>query len=84
MLQRLDHLHARPARQRPPVVLLELRGGLGREDLLVGLAVEFGPRRAEGPLGGVVGVDVAALQVLDPGQAGQVLHEPGEPLLALL
>ena len=80
--QRLDHLDARPTCQDSPVVLLERGGGLRREDFLVGLAVEFRPRRPKGFRGGVVGVDVTALQVLDPCQAGQVLHEPSKPLLA--
>jgi hypothetical protein len=54
-------LHAGPDAERLPVVLLELRGGLGWEDLVVGLAVQVGPRNLEGGRGGVVGLDVAPL-----------------------
>ena len=54
----------------------------GREDLRVGPAVKLGSRFAERALGGVVRENVSALLVLDPRQAGQMLHEAREALFA--
>jgi len=47
----------------------ELRRSFGREDLVVGVPVEFGARFAEGALGSFVGKHVSAVGILDPSQA---------------
>ena len=82
MLQDLGRQDARLTGERLPVVLPELSGGLRWEDLVVGPAGELCPGRAEGLLGGVVDVHIAPFEVLDPRQAGQVVHETDEALLA--
>src|SRR5262249_4300086 len=45
-------------------------------------SVEYLARRAKGHERGVVGVAIAPLQVLDPRQAGQMVGEAGEAVLA--
>src|SRR6185503_15999095 len=82
VLERLDRLDAGLV-QRPPVVRQESSRRLRRKELLIGLAVQLGPWSAEGLLGRIVDVHVAPIHVLDPRQAGQVLHESREALLAL-
>src|SRR5262249_50950156 len=64
------------------VVLLKLPGRIGREDLIVGFAVKIGPCNSEGFFRSVIGIDVDAVCVLDPGKSGQLLHESGKTLLA--
>src|SRR5262249_60722951 len=83
MLQGLDRPDSAFTFQRPAIVLTELGRGLWGEDLIVGLAVEDLAAGAECRHGGVVGVDIAALKVLDPGESRQVSHEAGEATLAL-
>src|SRR5262249_49563607 len=62
----------------------ELPGRFRGEDFLIGLAVECLPWGAEGVRGGVVGIQIPPLQVLDPRQAGQMVHKACEALFALL
>ena len=83
MLERLERLHARLARQRGAVVGAEDCRGLGREELLVGPAVELREGTPKRVGGSSVGEHVAAFEVLDPGQARKVLHELLEAPLAL-
>src|SRR4029077_1151875 len=82
-LDGLDGLDAAPARHRLGVVVAELRRDVGGKDLGVGPAEELAARAPERLLRGVVHEHVAALEVLDPGEPGQPLHELSEALLAL-
>src|SRR5437763_5636752 len=81
--ERLDHLQPGATFDRAAIVGLELGRDLRWKKLIVGLAIELGPRPAEDSGGCVVGIDISTLQVFDPRQAGQVLRKAGELLLSL-
>ena len=83
MFQGLDRADPGRVGQGLPIVLTELGGCLRREDLLIGPAIEVFAPGAKCRLGRVVGVEITTLEVLDPGESRQVLHEPPEPVLAL-
>ena len=83
IFQGLHHLHAGAAGYRLPVVLSELVGISAREDVGVRLAVKFRPWCPKGQFNCIVGVNISAFRILDPGQAGQMLHEAGETLFAV-
>ena len=80
--ERLDHFAADAGGNDASIVFAKLPGRVRRKDLLIPFAVELGAVVLKGPLGGIVDEHVAAVEILDPRQAGQVLHELGEPLLA--
>ena len=61
----------------------ELCRSLRRENVIIYFAIEFDPWRAERTLSGIISVDVAALRILNPCQAGQMLHESDKPLFLL-
>ena len=83
VLQRLDSLDRGAAGEGARVVSVELGGCGGREDLVVRAAEDVAAKAPEGASGGLVDEQVAAVRVLDPGEARQVVHEPGEAALAL-
>src|SRR5207249_4222175 len=66
-----------------PIVGAKLLGSIGWEKLEVAEPVDLFPGPFERFRAGLVDVDIAALEVLDPGEAGQMLREPCEALLTL-
>src|SRR5205807_1068883 len=78
VLQGLDDLGFPAAVDDAAVVLGELSGSFRRKDFDVRFSVQLGSWSAKRLLGGVVDEHVPSLDVFDPGQSRQMLHEPRE------
>ena len=84
LLERFDRLHAGFAFKNPAIIRRELSRGFRGKNVRIRAPEKVPEGEGEGLLGRVIGVDVAALPVLDPRQTRKVVHELSEPEFAVL